>query len=156
MRDAFVLEQRKKSRTSGDAIFHKSPPASRTLRRGIAGTTPNLNHCCNGAPSWLPCAETRERVLRVLATELEGIVPGHAVLLFGTLPDHAGESFQRHKGRAGISPFPELLDGDVIERLPAGAPSEQSSRNIYHVRRAGAFVGQRRAAVRAKTPHRVG
>ena len=50
-----------------------------------------------------------------------GSSPGGAPLSFRTLPDHAGKALQRHQRLAGISPFLQLLDGDVIERLPSGA-----------------------------------
>src|SRR6266850_5577333 len=79
-----------------------------------------------------------------------------ALFLFRTLPDHAGKPFQRHQRLAGIGPFLQLLDGDMIERLPAGAPGEQRARDVHHVRRARAFVKQWRAASRAKASHGFG
>jgi hypothetical protein len=45
-------------------------------------------------------------------------------LLFRALPDHAGKAFQRHQRLAGVGPFLQFLDCDVIERLPAGATRE--------------------------------
>ncbi len=62
--------------------------------------------------------------------------PRRAALLLRALPDHAGKAFQRHQRLAGIGPFLQLFDGDVIERLPPGAAREQRARNVDHVRRA--------------------
>src|SRR5712664_3269926 len=76
-----------------------------------------------------------------------------AHFLFRALPDHAGKAFQRHQWLAGIGPLLQLLDGDMIERLPAGAPGEQRARDVHHMRRARAFVKQRRAAMRTKAAH---
>ena len=59
-----------------------------------------------------------------------------ALLLFRALPDHAGKAFQRHQRLAGIGPFLQFLDRDVIERLAAGAAREQRARDVDHVRRA--------------------
>src|SRR5882672_12514082 len=79
-----------------------------------------------------------------------------ALLLFRALPDHAGKAFQRHQRLAGIGPFLQFLDRDVIERLPAGAAREQRARNIDHVRRAGALIGNGRAAARAEASYGLG
>src|SRR6185312_545811 len=38
-----------------------------------------------------------------------------ALLPFRALPDHAGITFQRHQRLAGVGPFLQFLDGDVIE-----------------------------------------
>src|SRR3981081_1001719 len=43
-----------------------------------------------------------------------------ALLLFRALPDHAGKALQRHQRLAGVGPPLQLLDGDMVERLPAG------------------------------------
>src|SRR6202790_1211830 len=75
------------------------------------------------------------------------------LLLFRALPDHAGKPLQRHQRLAGIGPFLQLLDRDVIERLAAGAPRKQRARDVDHVRRARALVSERRAAVRAEAAH---
>src|SRR5271166_3083546 len=93
----------------------------------------------------------RARASRVVAAEFEGIVPGPALLLFRALPDHAGKTLQRHQRLAGIGPLLQLLDRDVIKRLPAGAPGKQRARDVDHMRRARAFVSERRAAMLAKT-----
>src|ERR1700680_2006212 len=76
-----------------------------------------------------------------------------ALLLFRTLPDDAGKPFQRHQRLAGVGPLLQLLDRDVIERLPAGATQEQGGGGVHHVRRARAFVKQRRAAMRAEAAY---
>src|ERR1700692_604366 len=73
-----------------------------------------------------------------------------AFLLFRALPDHAGKALQRHQRLAGIGPFLQLLDRDVIERLPAGAPHKQRARDVDHMRRPRAFVNERRPAARAE------
>src|SRR6476661_6601374 len=73
-----------------------------------------------------------------------------ALLLFRALPDHAGKTLQRHQGLAGIGPLLQFPDRDVIERLAAGAARKKRARDVHHVRRTGAFVKQRRAAVCAE------
>src|SRR5262245_50076992 len=70
-----------------------------------------------------------------------------ALLLFRALPDHAGIALQRHQRLAGPGPFLQLLDGDVVERLPPGAAGEQRAGNVDHVRRARALEDNRRAAM---------
>src|SRR6201996_6250145 len=72
------------------------------------------------------------------------------LLLFRALPDHAGKTLQRHQRLAGIGPFLQLLDRDVIERLAAGAAREEGPRDVEHMRGARAFVSQRRAAAGAE------
>src|ERR1700681_3065337 len=74
----------------------------------------------------------------------------YALLPFRALPDHAGKTFQRHQRLAGVGPLLQLLDGDVIERLTAGAAGEQRARDVHHVRRAGALVSKRCAAMGAE------
>src|SRR5881396_3210916 len=69
-----------------------------------------------------------------------------ALLPFRAMPDHAGKTFQRHQRLAGIRPFLQFLDRDVIERLAAGAAGEKRARDVHHVRRTRALVSQRRAA----------
>src|SRR4029453_10195617 len=99
----------------------------------------NFNDARNGAGSWLPCASEAERIA------------ARALLLFRALPDHAGISLQRHQRFAGIGPFLQFLDRDVIERLPTGAAREQRAGDVDHMRRARSFEDDRRAAVRAET-----
>ena len=63
-------------------------------------------------------------VLGARATQgapLENSVMIEALLLFRALPDHARKTFQGHQRLAGIGPFLQFLDRDVIERLAAGA-----------------------------------
>jgi hypothetical protein len=67
----------------------------------------------------------RSRPSEIAAREFKGIIARCALLLFRALPDHAGKSLQRHQRLAGIGPFLQLLDRDVVERLPAGALREQ-------------------------------
>src|SRR5664279_4376675 len=76
-----------------------------------------------------------------------------ALLLFLAMPDHAGKTLQRHQRFARIGPLLHLLDGDVIERLPAGTAREQRARDVHHMRRTRALIEQRRAASRAKAAH---
>src|SRR5437660_7434081 len=84
------------------------------------------------------------------AGEFEGIVAG-AFPFLRALPDPAGKALQRHQRRAGISPFLQLFDGVVIERLAAGAARKQRAGDVDHVRRAGALVSDGRAAAGAET-----
>src|SRR6476661_10738271 len=63
---------------------------------------------------------------------------------FRALPDHAGKAFERNQRLAGIGPLLQFLDRDVIERLAAGSAGEKRARDIHHMRRARAFVKQRR------------
>src|ERR1700687_3691218 len=76
-----------------------------------------------------------------------------AFLPFRALPDHAGKALQRHQRLAGVRPFLQLLDRDVVERLPAGAPRKQRARDVHHVRRTRALVNQERVAARAQAAH---
>src|SRR5665213_534623 len=78
------------------------------------------------------------------------------LFLLRALPDHAGKAFQRHQRLAGIGPVLQLLDRDVIERLPAGTAREQRARDVHHVRRARAFIEQRRAAAGAEAADGLG
>jgi hypothetical protein len=69
---------------------------------------------------------------------------------FRAIPNDAGKSLEWHQAFAQVGPFRHLFDGDVIARLPAGAGFEQGARHIYHMRRSGTFIANRRAAARAK------
>src|ERR1700722_1906909 len=89
-----------------------------------------------------PASETSEQAVMI-----------DALLLFRTMPDHAGKTLQRHQRLAGIGPLLHLLDGDVIERLPAGTARKERARDVHHMRRTRALVTQRRAASRAKAAH---
>src|SRR5580698_6655866 len=100
------------------------------------------------ARSWLPCTGERKS-----PRESEHPLTVAALLLFRALPDHAWKTFQRHQRLAGIGPFLQFLDRDVIERLPAGAAGKQRARDVHHVRRPRALVNQRRATTRAKATH---
>src|SRR5450755_2803844 len=72
------------------------------------------------------------------------------LLLVRALPDDAGETLQRHQRLAGPGPLLQLLDGDMIKRLPSGTAGKKRARNIHHMRRTRALIKQRRAAMRAK------
>jgi hypothetical protein len=74
----------------------------------------------------------------------------------GTLPDDARKSFERDERLAGIGPVLQLLNAEVIQRLPAGAAQEQRARNVDHVGRARALVDQRRSAAAAEAAHPAG
>src|SRR6201996_9517404 len=69
------------------------------------------------------------------------------LLLFRALPDYAGKALQRHQRLAGIGPFLQLLDRDVIERLAAGALVEQGAGDVDHMRTARSLIGDWRAAM---------
>src|SRR6185312_4603983 len=86
----------------------------------------------------------------IFAAELEPVFTSGTALFLRALPDHAGKALQRHQRLAGIGPFLQLFDGDVIERLAAGAARKQRARDVDHVRRARTLVEQRRAAGRAE------
>src|SRR5260221_11139091 len=63
-----------------------------------------------------------------------------AFLPFRALPDHAGKTLQRHQRLAGIGPFLQFLDRDVIERLAAGSAGKKRGRDGYHWGRTRGFV----------------
>src|ERR1700722_5430423 len=98
-----------------------------------------------------PGASTRRSWL--CTAEFEWVVTGAAFFLFRALPDHAGKTFQRHQRLSGIGPFLQLLDRDVIERLPAGAARKQRARDVHHMRRARALVSDWRAAADTEAAH---
>src|SRR5690348_1119026 len=90
---------------------------------------------------------------RIFPPHFEWILTRTTALLLRALPDHAGITLQRHQRLAGVGPLLQFLDREMIERLAAGAATEQRARDVHHVRRAGAFVEQRRAAGRAEAAH---
>src|SRR5689334_9815519 len=53
----------------------------------------------------------------IFPRQLERIFARGAAFLLRALPDHAGKALQRHQRLAGIGPFLQFLDCDVIERL---------------------------------------
>src|SRR6266702_412888 len=141
------------------------PDAARhVVMRRRAGThrapTPPLHGPrLSSAPPKRRCAASGERersASRLLAAQLERILAARALLLFRALPDHARKTRQRHQRLAGIGPFLELFDGDVIERLTAGALLEQCAGDVDHVRPAWALIGDRRAAMCAETARGLG
>ena len=70
----------------------------------------------------------------------EHSLPVATILLFRAPPDHAGKTLQRHQRLAGIGPFLQLLDGDMIERLPAGAAGKKRARDVDALLGAATFV----------------
>jgi hypothetical protein len=67
-----------------------------------------------------------------------------------TLPTDAGETLERGKWRARVSPVAQLRDGGMVQRLPPGAAREESTGNVYHVRRMRSFVKDRCATTFAE------
>jgi hypothetical protein len=53
-------------------------------------------------------------------------------------------------------PVLHLFDGDVVNRLTAGAALKERARNVDHVGRAGALVDQGRATALTEAAHRAG
>src|SRR5262249_10824255 len=53
-----------------------------------------------------------------------------------------------------MGPILHLVDGDVVNRLTAGAALKESARNVNHVPRAGALVDQGCAAAPTKAATR--
>src|SRR6185436_16881079 len=84
-------------------------------------------------------------------TPLEHSLAVGTLLLFRALPDHAGISLQRRQRFAGVGPFLQFLDRNMIERLPPGAARKQRAGNVDHVGRARPLINNRRAAARAET-----
>src|SRR5215468_2871626 len=78
----------------------------------------------------------------------------YATFLLGSLAEHAGIALERNQRLAGIGPVLHLFDGDVVNRLAAGAALKESARNVDHVGRAGALVDQGCAAAPTKAAHR--
>src|SRR5258708_6842468 len=76
------------------------------------------------------------------------------LFLFRALPDDAGETLERNQRFAGVGPFLQLLNPDMIERLPAGATFEQGAGDVDHVWRADSLVKQRRTASGAEASRR--
>ena len=74
-----------------------------------------------------------------------------ARLPFRTIPNNPGETLERDQPFAQVGPFRHLFNADVVARPSAGAVFEKSTRHIYHMRGARAFIANRRAAARAKT-----
>src|SRR6516225_7591495 len=78
----------------------------------------------------------------------------YATFLLGSLAEHTGIALERNQRLAGMGPVLHLFDGDVVDRLTAGAALKESARNVDHVPRAGALVDQGRAAAATKAAHR--
>src|SRR5437660_10613105 len=95
-------------------------------------------------------AALRGRGLDLLPPQFERILSTRALLLFRALPDNAGKALQRHQRLAGIGPFLQLLDRDVIERLAPGALVEERTGDVDHVRAARALVRDRCPAMGAE------
>jgi hypothetical protein len=73
---------------------------------------------------------------------------------FRAIPNNPGETLEGDQPFAQVGPLRHLFNADVIARLSAGAVFEQSTRHIYHMRRARALIANRRAAARAKAAGR--
>src|SRR5215218_8448391 len=71
-------------------------------------------------------------------------------------PHNARIAFQGNQRFAEIGPVLELVDGDVIARLPARATPKERARDVDHMRRTSLFVDQRRSASGAKASGRSG
>ena len=69
-----------------------------------------------------------------------------AAARFRAFPDDIGIALEGNQLFACIRPILKLLDGHVIAGLAAGAPREKGARDIDHMRRALAFIEQRRTA----------
>src|SRR5450759_923778 len=98
------------------------------------------DHGCPASPDSIPRANSKQPI-------------AIGALLFRTLPDHAGKALQRHQRLAGPGPLLQLLDRDMVERLPPGAAGKQRARDVHHMRRARAFVNELRAAARTEAAH---
>ena len=59
--------------------------------------------------------------------------PVRPILLSRSLPDDTRISLQRYERLAGVDPFLQLFDADVIQRLAAGAGRKQRARDVDHV-----------------------
>src|SRR6266700_1383007 len=95
--------------------FFMSPPSRRPLPSGFwhhdqtcTADAMERGHGCPASLDSTPRPSSKHSVMI------------EALLLFRALPDHAGKTLQRHQRLAGISPFLQFLDRDVIERLAAG------------------------------------
>src|SRR6516225_7430851 len=80
------------------------------------------------------------------AEELKVINVARAPARFRAFPDDTGIALEGDKPVARVGPILKLLDRHVIAGLAAGAAGEECPWDIDHVRRALAFVEQRRAA----------
>src|SRR6201981_1028323 len=92
------------------------PISARILATAGAAASSNWLRSCR-------IARNRQHAARsiLIPRELEGILTRRASLLLGALPNHARKPLQRRQRLAGIGPFLQLFDGDVIERLATGA-----------------------------------
>jgi hypothetical protein len=78
--------------------------------------------------------------------ELKVINVARAPARFRAFPDDTGIALKGDKPFACVGPILKLLDGHMIAGLAAGTAGEERPRDIDHMRRALAFVEQRRAA----------
>ena len=87
--------------------------------------------------------------------ELKVINVARAPARFRAFPDDTGIALKGDKPVARVGPILKLLDRHVIAGLAAGAADEECPWDIDHVRRALAFVEQRRAAPGAEASGRL-
>jgi len=87
--------------------------------------------------------------------ELKVINVARAPSRFRAFPDDTGIALKGDKPVARVGPILKLLDRHVIAGLAAGAAGEECPWDIDHVRRALAFVEQRRAAPGAEASGRL-
>src|SRR5512140_379344 len=82
-------------------LFFMFPPGA-----DVAARTDHMTaEVAGGAQGSAVMAALRGRELHLFPPQFERILTAHPLLLFRTLPDHAGKAFQRHQRLAGIGPF---------------------------------------------------
>jgi hypothetical protein len=70
--------------------------------------------------------------------------------LLRAFPNNPGKTIERNERLAGVGPFAQFVDSDMITRLSASPMIEQRTRNIDHMRRARAPVEERSATASAE------
>src|SRR5579862_2087214 len=84
----------------------------------------------------------------------ERIGDGNLLLASGAFPQHAGIALEGDEGLVAVRPFRRLLEMQMIARLAPGAPGEDRARDVDHLGRMRALIGERRSALRAEAAHR--
>src|SRR5262245_6452718 len=111
-------------------LFFIVPPARRFVGRGMEADDQTWRVVAMERGLWLPCSYifcVPDAVRHFVPECVRGTrALGHpltfrALLLFRTVPDYARIAFQRHQRFAGVGPFLQFLDCDVVERLPPGS-----------------------------------
>ena len=103
------------------SIFRVPDAVQRAAMRRRAGTHDVAGEAMDPGSAVQHFVPHCVRGTRDVSGQLDHPLTVSALLLFRALPDHAGISLQRHQRFAGVGPFLQLLDRDVIERLPPGA-----------------------------------